>query len=75
MPKLPRITGKTLLGVLEKNGFFILRVRGSHYFLENLITQKRTTIPLHGNEILRPGILLSILRDIDWEKEDLLEKL
>lgn len=30
-----------------------------------------TVVPVHGGEILGPGLLLSILRDTDLTKDDL----
>ena len=48
---------------LERRGFVVLRVRGSHHFLGR--GDRRTTVPVHGGEALRIGTLRSILRDID----------
>jgi predicted RNA binding protein YcfA (HicA-like mRNA interferase family) len=48
---------------LEKQGFTIVRVRGSHHFLER--GNQRTSVPVHGNQNLKIGTLRSILRDID----------
>lgn len=63
MGKLPRVTGKEMLRFLQKQGYEIVRVRGSHHFLQN--EQKRTSVPVHGNRELKIGTLRSILRDID----------
>ena len=48
---------------LESRGFRVIRVRGSHHFLE--LGNLRTTVPVHGNETLKIGTLRSILRDLD----------
>ena len=48
---------------LEKQGFTIVRVRGSHHFLER--GNQRTSVPVHGDRNLKIGTLRSILRDID----------
>ncbi|HEX4129077.1 MAG TPA: type II toxin-antitoxin system HicA family toxin [Pirellulales bacterium] len=47
---------------LEERGFGLLRVRGSHYFLDR--AGMHTTIPVHRNSPLKIGTLCSILRDI-----------
>ncbi|MCL4195092.1 MAG: type II toxin-antitoxin system HicA family toxin [Thermoguttaceae bacterium] len=47
---------------LEREGFVLLRVRGSHHFLER--GEQRTSVPVHGNQTLKIGTLRSILRDI-----------
>ncbi|HEX5432249.1 MAG TPA: type II toxin-antitoxin system HicA family toxin [Bryobacteraceae bacterium] len=44
-------------------GFTVLRIHGSHHVLAKKTL--RTTVPVHGNQILRIGTLRGILRDID----------
>ena len=63
MAKLPRPTGKEMVRFLEKQGFTVRRVRGSHHFLER--GDQRTSVPVHGNRSLKTGTLRSILRDIN----------
>jgi predicted RNA binding protein YcfA (HicA-like mRNA interferase family) len=60
--KLPRPSGKEMVRFLEQQGFTLLRIRGSHHFLER--GDQRTSIPVHGNRNLKIGTLQSILRDI-----------
>ena len=62
MAKLPRPTGKEMVRFLEQQGFTVVRVRGSHYFLEQ--ADRRTSVPVHGHRALKMGTLRSILRDI-----------
>ena len=33
MAKLPRVSGKEVIKALKKDGFEVLRVKGSHHFL------------------------------------------
>jgi predicted RNA binding protein YcfA (HicA-like mRNA interferase family) len=47
---------------LQREGFQLLRVRGSHHFLAK--GELRTSVPVHGNSPLKIGTLRSILRDI-----------
>jgi predicted RNA binding protein YcfA (HicA-like mRNA interferase family) len=47
---------------LEKQGFRVVRIRGSHHFLER--GDQRTSVPVHGNHNVKIGTLRSILRDI-----------
>ena len=35
MAKSPRITGKEIIKALSKLGFEIIRIKGSHYFLQH----------------------------------------
>ncbi|MBL9082566.1 MAG: type II toxin-antitoxin system HicA family toxin [Planctomycetales bacterium] len=68
MVRLPRITGSEMVRFLQRSGFQLLRVRGSHHFLER--HDLRTTVPVHGSQVLKIGTLRSILRDIQLSPED-----
>jgi predicted RNA binding protein YcfA (HicA-like mRNA interferase family) len=70
MPKLVPISGKNLLKLLLRSGFEILRIKGSHHFLMHKVINKTTTIPVHGNEDLGPGLLRQIMRDLDMSLDD-----
>lgn len=63
MGKLPRPSGKQMVQFLQGRGFAVLRIRGSHHFLDS--GSHRTSVPVHGNQPLKIGTLRSILRDID----------
>jgi predicted RNA binding protein YcfA (HicA-like mRNA interferase family) len=71
MTRLPRLKGKELVRILEKLGFEIIRTRGSHYFLKHA-DGRVTTVPVHTGEIIGPGLMRSILRDVELSAEDLL---
>lgn len=52
---------KELVKALEKNGWYIKRIHGSHYILENTTTKITEVIPMH-NKDLKPGLLNAILK-------------
>ena len=54
------MTGKEIIKQLEKFGWEVLRVSGSHHRMgkDNL----RTTIPVHGNRDIGKGLLAEIER-------------
>lgn len=62
MAKLPRISGKEMVKLLQRLGFDVARVRGSHHFMER--GDQRTTVPAHGHRDLKIGTLRKILRDV-----------
>ena len=62
MANLPRPSGREMLRFLERLGFTVVRVRGSHHVLQR--GDEHTTIPVHSNETLKIGTLRSILRDV-----------
>jgi predicted RNA binding protein YcfA (HicA-like mRNA interferase family) len=73
MPKLPRLTAREIVAVLEKIGFPLTRQSGSHQIYKNA-AGKRVTVPFHAAKILHPKALKSILRDAELGPEEL-EKL
>jgi len=71
MSRLPRLKGRELVRLLEKIGFKIVRTRGSHFSLKHA-DGRGTTVPVHAGEIIGPGLLRSILRDVELSVEDLI---
>jgi predicted RNA binding protein YcfA (HicA-like mRNA interferase family) len=74
MPKLPRLTARAIIAVLEKTGFSLARQSGSHMIYKNA-AGKRVTVPFHSSKTLHPKVLKSILRDADLTVEKLEELL
>lgn len=73
--KLPVITGKEFIKLLEKLGFSVIRINGSHHRLKHP-DGRITTIPVHKNDSLPKGLLRKILReDIKLTIEELKEYL
>ena len=73
MAILPVISGKELVKILEKSGFFTVRILGSHHRMRH--TDGRvTTIPVHGNIDLPKGLLRKIIReDLQMDVEEFLQ--
>ena len=74
MSRLPRLKGKELVRILGKLGFEVVRSRGSHFLLRHS-DGRVTTVPVHSGETLGPGLLRSILRDVELTAKDLVENL
>ncbi len=71
MPKLPVLSGKALIKILQKAGFKIVRQKGSHVSLQK--GNYKTVVPLH-NELAR-GTLLGILKQCGLTKEEIMDLL
>ena len=70
MAKLPVISGKALIKILEKQGFSVIRINGSHHRLRHR-DGRVTTVPVHKNEDLPKGLLRKIIReDLEMELEE-----
>ena len=74
MTRLPRLTGRQLIRVLERLGFEAVRVRGSHTFLKHP-DGRATVVPIHSGEIVGPGLPKTILREIEMSVDELCESL
>ncbi len=70
MSRLPSLTGKELIAALKRSGFEVVRIRGSHNFLQH--SDGRTVVvPVHSGETIGPGLLAKILRDTDLTRDEL----
>lgn len=67
MAKLPVLSGDTLIKLLKKIGFHVVRQRGRHVSLQK--ENYRTVVPLHDE--LAKGTLMGILKQCGLSKEDL----
>ena len=73
MTRLPRLKGKEVVRILERLGFETVRTRGSHVFLKHS-DGRVTTVPVHSGETIGPGLLRSILRDIEMSLDEFLDE-
>ncbi|MCO5315809.1 MAG: type II toxin-antitoxin system HicA family toxin [Solirubrobacterales bacterium] len=61
-PRLPPVTGKQAIAALEKDGWYVKRVRGSHHVMRHPDIPDAIPVPVHGNREIKRGTLSSILR-------------
>jgi predicted RNA binding protein YcfA (HicA-like mRNA interferase family) len=69
MTRLPRLTGKEIIAALRGAGFEVVRIKGSHHFLQHPDGHV-TVIPIHSGEIIGPGLMAKILLDCDLSREE-----
>ena len=65
------VSGKDLCKVLERHGWFLLRIRGSHHIYGQPGNPTLLTVPVHGNRDLKTGTLRALLRDSGLTQADL----
>ena len=64
-PKVsPAKHSEEVLAALRHAGFGVLRVKGSHHFLQHP-DGRRTVVPIHSGETIGPGLLNKILKDAE----------
>ena len=56
------LSGKDFVKLLEKLGFTLIRINGSHHRLKH-DDGRITTIPVHKNNDLPKGLMKKIIRD------------
>ncbi len=72
MPKLPIVSAQDLISALQRQGFSVLRQKGSHVRLRHE-DGRVVTVPVHAGWVLGRGLLRKILRDIEWSVEELIQ--
>jgi len=63
MPPLPSVPGAKVVRALERSGFKIARVAGSHHIMRHP-DGRGTTVPVHVGRDLAKGTLRGILSDV-----------
>jgi predicted RNA binding protein YcfA (HicA-like mRNA interferase family) len=72
--RLPRLTAKDIVRVMERRGFALSRSSGSHHIYKDS-AGRRVTVPVHTGRILHPKVLLNIVRDMELTPEELKREL
>jgi predicted RNA binding protein YcfA (HicA-like mRNA interferase family) len=66
------ISGKELIRILERNGWALLRVHGSHHIYGKPGSIVRLSVPVHRNETIKIGLLRHLLKAAGLKEEDLI---
>ncbi len=68
--RLPAVKPKQLIRVLERRGWQLDRVRGSHYILKHHTEHRSIPVPVHNRD-LAPGTLSSIMKNAGITRDEL----
>ena len=72
MSRLPTLSARKVIQALERGGFFVDHVTGSHYRLKHRDDPTRTTVvPFHARDIKRP-ILHAIIKQAGLTTDEFL---
>ena len=71
MTRLPRLSGRAVIQALQRGGFRLSHVHGSHYYLRRPDTAGLVVVPVHGNRDIPVGTLRSILHQAGLTREEL----
>ncbi|MFW6205478.1 MAG: type II toxin-antitoxin system HicA family toxin [Actinomycetota bacterium] len=70
MPPIPSVPGAKVVKALEKYGFKVARISGSHRIMRHP-DGRGTTVPVHQGRNVAKGTLRGILRDVGLTVDDL----
>ncbi|MBL8066170.1 MAG: type II toxin-antitoxin system HicA family toxin [Chthonomonadaceae bacterium] len=68
---MKQVTGKEFTKALERNGWRLLRINGSHHIYGKEGHRERISVPIHAGETLRPGLLAHFLKQSGLKESDL----
>jgi predicted RNA binding protein YcfA (HicA-like mRNA interferase family) len=49
--------------MLQDAGWELKRIKGSHHIFKKLGELRLITVPVHGNDAIKPGLLNRVLKD------------
>jgi predicted RNA binding protein YcfA (HicA-like mRNA interferase family) len=65
------ISGKRLCKVVERKGWVLKRVTGSHYIYEKVSVEQILSIPVHRDQDLKVGTLKALMKVAQLSEDDL----
>jgi predicted RNA binding protein YcfA (HicA-like mRNA interferase family) len=65
------VTGKEFAKALERHGWSLLRVQGSHHIYGRAGSDVRLSVPVHGNQALKTGLLRHLMKMAGLTENDL----
>jgi predicted RNA binding protein YcfA (HicA-like mRNA interferase family) len=72
--RIPSLKPRQVVAALERCGFVLIRVVGSHYQLFNDRTRRHTTVPHHNRDLPR-GTLSAIIQQAGLTRDEFLKLL
>lgn len=70
MPPVPSVPGNKVIKALERHGFKVVRIRGSHHLMRHP-DGRGAAVPVHRGRDVPRGTLRNILRDVGMTASDL----
>ena len=65
------VSGKNLCKILEKRGWTLARINGSHHIYLGPDERSGVSVPVHANKDLKPGIQRGLMKDAGLTEADL----
>ena len=65
------VSGKELAKALERHGWLLLRIQGSHHIYGKQGSNVRLSVPIHGQSPLKTGLLKHLMKLAEISEDDL----
>ena len=68
---MKQITGKELAKAIQRRGWQLFRVKGSHHIFLKDGRRERIVIPIHGSQPLKIGLLHALMKIADLNEDEI----
>jgi predicted RNA binding protein YcfA (HicA-like mRNA interferase family) len=68
---LKPVSGRDFARIIERRGWGLLRVNGSHHIYGKIGSVVRLSVPIHGNKPLKTGLLRHLAKLAELSDDDL----
>ena len=68
---MKQVSGKEFIRLIQKRGWMLKRINGSHHIFVKEGRQERIVIPVHGNQPLKIGLLKHQMKIAGLTESDL----
>ena len=65
------ISGRDFARIIERRGWTLLRVNGSHHIYGKQGSVVRLSVPIHGSKLLKTGLLRHLTKLAELSDDDL----
>lgn len=69
--RVKSVSGRDFCKVLERNGWTLKRIKGSHHIYGKPGVQAIISVPVHGNQSLKAGLLFNLLKIAGLTEDDI----
>lgn len=68
---MKQVSGRDLARIVQRKGWSLARIQGSHHIFTMAGRRERLVIPVHGNQPLKTGLLHSLMKIAGLSEGDL----
>ena len=68
---MKQVSGRDLAKLIQRRGWTLARIKGSHHIFTHPGQRERIVIPIHGNVPLKTGLLRSLMKIAGLTEGDL----